>query len=138
MKGLKVFTYLLGAAILGVGIAMAITNPRQDAYNRYATQQLTAYLESNVCSEAPQVLGNLLVDQCVSLLRNNQTELAEIVAQSTQRQNFGILSIYKTNLSASQFIPPVISDSVPSYHFETLGVFQNFYTFKAEEQRQGN
>ncbi len=126
MKSLQVVGCLTGVALVGVGVAMAIANPGQAAYNEYAAQQLTAYLEENACPQAPQVLGNLLQNQCVTLLRNNQAEIQQIIDSRTERQNFGILSIYKTNLSVSQLLP--------SYHFETVGVLQNFYIYKAEEQ----
>jgi hypothetical protein len=130
----KFLLYLIGAAIAGIGVAMAITNPDRASYNEYATQQLTNYLETNVCTKAPRVLGDVLQEQCVSILQNNQAEIRQIVASNTERQNFLVLSIYKTDLSAEQFIPPVISASVPAYHFETVGVFNRFIIYQAERQ----
>jgi Domain of unknown function (DUF4359) len=130
----KFLLYLIGAAIAGIGGTMVITNPGRASYDEYATQQLTDYLETNVCTKAPRVLGNVLQDQCVSILQDNQTEIRQIVSNNTERQNFVVLSIYKTDLSAEQFIPPVISASVPSYHFETVGVFNRFITYQAERQ----
>jgi hypothetical protein len=79
-------------------------------------------------------LGDVLQEQCVSILQNNQAEIRQIVASNTERQNFLVLSIYKTDLSAEQFIPPVISASVPAYHFETVGVFNRFIIYQAERQ----
>lgn len=131
---MKFLLYLIGAAIAGIGVAMAITNPDRASYNEYATQQLTNYLETNVCTKAPRVLGDVLQEQCVSILQNNQAEIRQIVASNTERQNFLVLSIYKTDLSAEQFIPPVISASVPAYHFETVGVFNRFIIYQAERQ----
>ena len=129
MKGLKVSAYLLGAALVGVGVAMALTNPNQAAYNNYATEQLTQYFKANACTQAPNVLGNVLQEQCADLLDNNQTEVRQFIAQNTDRENFGVFSIYKTDLAIAELGP-----LLPSYHFETIGLFQTFYIYKAVKQ----
>lgn len=126
MKGLKIGAYLVGMMLVGVGVAMAVTNPSQAAYEDYATEQLTQYLKDNACTQAPNVLGNVLQEQCGALLDNNQTEVRRFIASNTERQNFIILSVYKTDLA----IAP-LGSLVPSYEFETLGVFQRFYIYKA-------
>lgn len=136
MKGLNVLGLLLGAAAIGVGAAMAATNPSQSAYEEYATQQLTLYLSDNVCSKAPSFLGNSLQEQCVALVNDNQAQLKTIISSNTERQNYFLFSVYKTDLSASEFLPPFLSPSVPSYHVETVGAFQQFRIYKAEQIRQ--
>jgi hypothetical protein len=126
MKTLKTGAAFVGVAFLGLATAMAITNPRPAAYDEYATQQLTVYLKDNACTQAPDILGDVLQAQCVQLLEQNQTQLREFISRSTERQNFVVLSIYKTDLSLNELLP--------TYHFETVGVFQWFYTYKAERQ----
>jgi hypothetical protein len=126
MKGIKIGASIVGLALVGVGVALALTNPGQAAYDDYATAELTAYLEENACSKAPSFLGNLLQVQCAELLEDNQDEIKQLISESTQRQNFLILSIYKTNLSVSSLLP--------AYEFETVGVFQDFYTYKARQR----
>ncbi|HEY9621211.1 MAG TPA: DUF4359 domain-containing protein [Crinalium sp.] len=129
MKGVKVGAYLLGAAVLGVGGAMALTNPGPSAYEEFATQQLTAYLKTNTCSQAPRVLGNFLGDECARLLDKNQDEIQKFISQNTGRQNYVVFSIYQTNLEVRDFGPVL-----PSYHFETVGVFNTFHIYKAVKQ----
>lgn len=132
MKGLKVFGYVVGAAIVGIGAAMAVTNPDQTAYDEFATRQLTAYLDEQFCDNAPGFLGNTLQEQCKAFLDGNQSEIRAIIASNTERQNYFLFSIYKTNLSAEELLPPILSDAVPSYHFETVGLFQSFQIYRAD------
>jgi hypothetical protein len=126
MKSLKIGGYVIGGILVGLAAAMAVTNPGQAAYEDYAAKQLTAYLKSNACTQAPNVLGNLLQNQCAQLLDKNQSQIRRLIANGTDRQNFLFLSIYKTDLSISQLLP--------SYHFETVGAFQTLHTYKAERR----
>lgn len=126
MKTLRIGAYLIGAVLAGAGAAMAISNPAQPAYDDYATQKLTAYLQENACTQVPSVLGNVLKAQCAELLASNQGEVKRLITNSTDRQNYLFLSVYKTDLSLNSLLP--------SYHFETVGVFQQFYTIKAEKR----
>ena len=123
----KTITMLSGLAIVGLAGAMAITNPDHRAYESYATQKLTGYLEENVCPEIPSILGDLLSNQCGSLLRDNQSQIQKIISNNTIESNFVVFSLYRTQLA----IPEV--EAAPSYEFETLGIFQRFFTFKAKQ-----
>ncbi|MDX2214691.1 MAG: DUF4359 domain-containing protein [Oculatellaceae cyanobacterium bins.114] len=129
MKGLTIGAYLVGAALVGVGVAMALTNPGQAAYDEYATEQLTQYLKDNACTQAPSLFGNRLQEQCGELLDDNQSKVRQFISRNTERQNFLILSVYKTDLAIAELGP-----LLPSYHFETIGVFQQFYIYKAAKQ----
>lgn len=126
MKSLKIITYIGVAAIAGLGVVMAITNPSQASYEKFAVQQLTEYLKKDVCQKAPKVFGNLLQRNCSVLVDSSRPQMQQIIAQTTQKQNFLFFSIYRTDLSINPFIP--------TYHFETVGLFQNFYIYTAEEQ----
>lgn len=109
---------------------MAVTNPGPVAYDDYATQELTQYLKSNTCTQAPKILGNLLQDQCASLLDQNQSEIKRFISANTKRQNFIVFSIYKTDLAISE-----LRSVVPAYHFESVGIFQRFFVYKVEKLR---
>jgi len=126
MKKQNLLVYAIAAVLAAVGIGMAATNPAPEAYDDYATEQLTAYLEDNACTQAPAVLGDFLQDQCAQLLNDNQEQVRRLIARNTDRQNWLLLSVYKTDLA--------ISDLLPSYHFETIGVFGNLYIYKAEQR----
>lgn len=123
MKGRNVAAALGGIALVAVGAAMAITNPSQDDYETFATQQLTGYLQENVCVKAPSEFG--LQRDCQSLLKSKQSEIREFVATGTEQQNFIFFSIYRTNLSLTSWLP--------SYRFETIAVFDRFYLYEAKQ-----
>lgn len=126
MKSLKTITYIGAAALAILGVAMATSNPDQLAYEEYAVQQLSGYLKSDVCTKAPKFLEGLLQRNCAVLVDSGRPQIRKLVSQSTERQNFLFFSIYSTDLS--------VNPLVPSYHFETVAAFQNFYTYTAEKQ----
>ena len=126
MKSLKTVTYIGAAALATLSVAMATSNPGQPAYEEYAVQQLSGYLKSDVCTKAPKILEGLLQRNCAVLVDSGRPQIRKLVSDSTQRQNFLFFSVYSTNLS--------VNPLVPSYHFETVAAFQNFYTYMAEKQ----
>ncbi len=126
MKVPKVVTAIGGVALVGLGLVMALTNPGKDEYEQYAVEQLTTYLKDEACMDAPSVFGNFLQRQCKSLVDTGRPQIEQIIAEKTQRQNLILFSIYRTNLEVGPFLP--------AYHFETLGVFQKFYIYQAEQQ----
>ena len=126
MKRLKTITYIGAAALATLGVAMATSNPGQLAYEEYAVRQLSGYLKSDVCTKAPKILEGLLQRNCAVLVDSGRPQIRQLVSASTQRQNFLFFSVYSTNLS--------VNPLVPSYHFETVAAFQNFYTYMAEKQ----
>ena len=134
MKGLQVLTAIAGVALVGVGAAMALTNPDQDTYEEYAVEQLTDYLQRDICPKAPSILGNSLQSQCNSIIQSNQSQIKQLISKSTQRQNFILLSIYKTDLSISTIAPFLPANVLPGYHFETVGAIDNFYTYQARSR----
>jgi len=126
MKSLKIITYVGAAALAGLGVAMALTNPSQRNYEEFAVQKLTEYLKKDVCTKAPKVFDDFLQRNCSVLVDSSRPKMQQIIAETTQKQNFIFFSVYRTEL----FINPVI----PSYHFETIGAFQNFYVYSAKRQ----
>jgi hypothetical protein len=130
---MKKSKYLLasGAGILLLGLAglMALTNPSQEAYDEFAVQRLSEVLKSEGCQKLP--FG--LTKQCPTWINDNQAEIKEFVAQNTQRQNFIFFSFYTTDLSVQSILPSLpFLPTLPSYHFETIGAFQNFYVYQAK------
>ena len=125
MKGINPIVYVGGAALVGVGIAMAAMNPSPEAYEDYAALQLGQYAKTDLCPKGQNTFGDLFQGKCSQLVEAVQPQLRSLIAQTTQRQNLGVVSIYRTELAI-----PFLS----SYEFETVGVFNSFYTFKAEKK----
>lgn len=126
MKSLKPLASISLFFLAGLAIAMAIANPDTSTYEEYAVEQLTTYLKNDVCSQVPQAFETLVKNSCAELIDSNRPQIRQIIARGTQRQNFILFSIYRTNLS--------ISSIVPLYRFQTIGIMQNFYTYSAEQQ----
>ncbi|MBD1911532.1 MULTISPECIES: DUF4359 domain-containing protein [unclassified Leptolyngbya] len=140
MKGWKVGVFG-GAIALGVvGAILVATNPQQSRYNEYATAKLVTYLNDSFCADLPNLFGNDLQEQCVELVAENHSELQEIVAENTQRQNFGVVSLYRTQLRTEELLPEDVKSFVPAsmlptYEVESIGGLQQFWTYRAEQQR---
>ncbi|MBZ8182776.1 DUF4359 domain-containing protein [Oscillatoria salina] len=134
MKIVQVVAAIAGVTLGGLGVSMALTNPSRDAYEEYAAAQLSAYLKQEVCTQAPQQLqdilpselGNSLESECKTLVDTVRPQMKAIVGRSTERQNFIVFSIYRTNLSVGLL--------VPNYEFETLAIFDQFIIYQAQKQ----
>ena len=131
MKSVKVSLVIAGVALIGIGAAMALTNPKQDAYNQFATQRLSQYLEEEVCPDA----GNLfLKSSCTSLVKDNQSAIRDIIVSSTKRQDYWLWSTYQTNLSLDPILPSILDGVLPAYRVSTIGVFNQFLIHQAQKQ----
>ncbi|BDI14577.1 hypothetical protein ANSO36C_03790 [Nostoc cf. commune SO-36] len=127
MKPLTIIVYSGAAAGLAVlGVAMAKTNPSQVEYEEYAVQRLTEYLKTDVCKKTTNLIENLIRFNCDKLVDSANPQIQEIIARTTERQNYIIFSIYRTDLKINSWIP--------SYKFETVGAFDQFYTYTAEKE----
>ncbi len=127
MKGFLAVAVVGGLGLGGLGAAMAIANPEPLAYEEYATTQITSYLKNNVCNQ--NILGNLIQAPCNSMVETTTPQIRTLVNQNTQRQNLIFFSIYRTNLSLGSIIP-----FAPNYQVETVGAFNNFYTFEPQKR----
>ncbi len=129
---LKVLGLLTGLAVAGGVAALTLTNPTLEEYGAYAGDQLAAYATRDYCAQIPAFLPTL-VEKCHALGQELQPKLAELFLRQTRRQNFILFSLYTTDLSVLNFSP--LGISLPTYHFETLAVAGQFYTY---EIREGN
>lgn len=126
MKTATIVNYIAAAAVGGLAVAMLVTNPQQSDYEAYAVQQLTAYLKSEVCTQVPKAFETFVRRNCSRLVDSSRSQMQQIIAHTTRRQNFVLFSIYHTDL--------LISPLIPAYNFKTVGIFANFYTYAAEQQ----
>ncbi|MBE9049797.1 DUF4359 domain-containing protein [Nostocales cyanobacterium LEGE 11386] len=126
MKALTIMAYAGAAGLATLGVTMAKTNPSQAEYEEYAAQRLTEYLKKDVCKKTTSFWENLIHSKCEQLVDTANPHMREILALTTQKQDFMIFSIYSTDLKLSSWIP--------AYRFETVGAFNNFYTYTAEQQ----
>ncbi len=125
MRLSTIMTYVVGVGLVVLGVTMAKTNPSQAEYEEYAVQRLTKYLKSDVCKKTPKMLENLIKLDCNKLVDSANPQVRELVAATTERQDFIIFSIYHTDLKLNSWLP--------SYTFESVGAFETFYTYSAEQ-----
>ncbi|MEM8777657.1 MAG: DUF4359 domain-containing protein [Cyanobacteria bacterium P01_G01_bin.49] len=125
MEALQLMKVVGGIALVGAGTCLMMTNPGKRDYESYATEALIIYLKQEVCTQAPGGLGGFLRSHCKTLVDTGKPHIEEVIAKKTIRQNYLLFSIYETEL----FLP----SPVPSYQFETIGVFQQFYTYQADQ-----
>ncbi|AFY49923.1 hypothetical protein Nos7524_4156 [Nostoc sp. PCC 7524] len=127
MKFLNIVAYLGAMGLASVlGVVMTNTNPSQPAYEEYAVQRLTSYLKKDVCNQTSKLIERFINAKCDKLIDSANPQLRQIMAATTERQNLIFFSVYRTELKVSNWIP--------SYRFETVGAFNNFYTYTAEQQ----
>ncbi|KAM3109128.1 DUF4359 domain-containing protein [Phormidesmis sp. 146-33] len=127
MKMSRLIAGVLGVAVLGAGVALAMTNPKQEAFEEFALERI----REDACKELP--LG--LDKQCPKFVDDNRAELKKIITQNTERRDFGIFSYYETNLSVRSLVPQLSILPLPAYQFETVGLFGKFYLYEATKQR---
>lgn len=122
MKKINAIAAVTGTVLVGLGVAMAVTNPGPESYHDYASQRLMEYAQANACDRLPIARGS-----CVAAIGSVQSDIEDIIRRNTQRQNFILWSVYKTDLS----LPLPL---IPAYQFETVGAFQSFYTYEYKKQ----
>jgi hypothetical protein len=126
MKPLTLIICVGTASVTVLGAIMAKTNPNQDAYEKYAVQKLTTYLKTDVCKKTPSFLEKLIKVNCEQMLESATPHIKELITTTTNRQDYIIFSIYRTEIKLDSWIP--------GYKFETVAALDQFYTYNAEEK----
>lgn len=129
MKSSQILFGVLGLSVLGLAGLMAVTNPDEAAFSEFALEQV----KTQGCKEAPQIIR----EQCPRFVQDNQAQVRKLIVQSTERHNYGLFSLYQTNLSTRSIIPdlPIFLD-FPAFQLETVGMMGRFYIYQAEKQRR--
>ncbi len=126
MKPSNIITFVAVTGLVVLGGLMIKTNPSQAEYEEYAAKRLTEYFKKNVCNKTPSFLENLIQVNCDRLVDEANPQMREIIKATTQRQDFLFVSVYRTDFEFNSWIP--------SYKFETVGAFDNFYTYKLDKK----
>jgi hypothetical protein len=107
---------LATVALCALGMSAALTNPSRAAYETYATEQASGFLLKEVCGKnlrVPEVLQQALSQGCESLSQGSNATLNRFIHQHTEHYNFGVFSLYTTEL--------------PGYQLRTIGLWHNFF-----------
>jgi hypothetical protein len=108
--------------LLGIGIGLILTNPNRAAYETYAVEQITD-LAKEQCNQAHSQYGIILQGPCRTAIEVFKPQIRPLISANTQRHNWILVSIYRSDVS------------IPAANFsgqvETIGILNNFYTYKA-------
>jgi Domain of unknown function (DUF4359) len=137
----KKFKSMKSAIITGVGVlglfllavVMVKSNPSEASYQQYAVTELSSYVKSNVCKKSldtniellDKLIDNQVKNQCNKFVDVASPRVREIIAASTERHDFVIFSVYRTEFKVNELLP--------SYKLETIGAFDKFYTYNAQQ-----
>lgn len=100
---------------------LIVTNPKSDRYGLYASTQLTNYLKDDLCRQVTEQVSKKFLSPCHILIETARPQLKIALQKNTQQKNFFLFSIYQTDLA--------VTSIAPEYHFETLGIFNRFFTY---------
>lgn len=126
MKPLTMLICVSAASISIIGSILTQTNPNQNKYEEYALDKVTTYLKTDVCNKTPSFLEKLITVNCEEMLQSAMPHLKELITTTTNRQDYLIFSIYRTEIK--------LDSVIPGYKFETVGALNQFYTFNAEQK----
>lgn len=112
-------TLVIGVAGLGgAGLALAFTNPGPGDFEDFASGQLVDQAIGEVCGPdgLPTAL-RLVVQNCPELIRSQRQVLGTLAGQASERQNFGLFSLYRTAIGGPSVLPFL---NLPTYEALTL------------------
>lgn len=120
-KSKKVFA---GVGVIGVGLILSLSNPSRDTYSQHLAQKVNTDLKENICSEASDLLGGFVTTQCNNLVDRGGNQLAGMIKNSTNRNNFLLFSRYKTDISLMR--------ETPIYETEAIGFLGQVWVYRTE------
>lgn len=127
--GIRSLLGLAAAAALGLGLAA--TNPGEEEFERFAADQITHAAEQELCHEGGlPMLARLIVHDCPRLIAAQHDLLGRLAMAATRRRNFGLLSLYRTDLGGQQLLPDW---SIPRYSSITLAAAGRFFILRSNQ-----
>jgi hypothetical protein len=117
------------AAVLGLGLVA--TNPGEEEFERFAADQITRAAEMELCHEGGlPMLASLIVRDCPRLIAAQHDLFGRLALSATHRRNFGLLSLYRTDLGGQQLLPDW---SIPRYSALTLAGAGRFFILRSNQ-----
>lgn len=125
---------LVGAGVLLGGTigVLGVTNPSPEQYADFAAQKAVNYLETEICTASLPIVGNSFQDECVKTIQS-PAQVRSLMLENTQRQNYILFSIYKTDLNIQDLVPFLPGNLLPQYQAESLGILTFFHTFTTKK-----
>ena len=123
----------LGAAVaLVAGLGLLLTNPNEEEFEQFAAAQLTLAAVTEICEDAAlPALARLVVRDCPGLVQSQRGLLGKLALMATRRRNFGLFSLYRTELGGQKVLPDW---SIPRYRTLTLAVAGRFVLLSSAQR----
>ncbi len=112
-----------------------VTNPGREEFEPFAAEALTRAAVDELCDPSGlPVIARLLVRDCPSLIRAQRPVFGKLALAATQRRNFLLFSLYRTDLGGQQVLPDW---RIPRYRAITLAVAGRFLLLPPGRVRPG-
>ena len=124
---------VMGALAASVAAAgLVLTNPGPAAFEDFAADRLVDLLTRDLCDGGGlPMLMRVVVHDCPGLVRSQRTPLGAWARQGTIRRNFGLFSLYTTNLGGQQ----LAQWQIPRYRATTLAAAGRFVVIRTGRQQ---
>jgi hypothetical protein len=124
---------LVGLAIAAVTGLAAVTNPGPEAHGQFAYGLASRYLQEDLCNQDLPIVGRRFAEQCKTLVATPevQGQLKDLLVKSSDRQNFGLFSLYHTQLALENLVPGIPKALLPDYQVQVIGVLGQFVVYQA-------
>ncbi|MCX5950786.1 MAG: DUF4359 domain-containing protein [Cyanobacteria bacterium] len=124
---------VMGALAASVAAAgLVLTNPGPAAFEDFAADRLVDLLTRDLCDEGGlPMMMRVVVSDCPGLVRSQRTPLGAWARQGTIRRNFGLFSLYSTNLGGQQ----LAQWQIPRYKATTLAAAGRFVVIRTGRQQ---
>lgn len=123
---------MLGLLICAAAsLGLVWTNPDPDEFERFAADRLTRLVREELCSEdgLPMMI-RLVIRDCPALVESQRVVLGRLARDHTRRRNFGLFSLYTTELGGQTLLP---NWSLPRYGATTLAAAGRFLMLQSEQ-----
>ncbi|MCP9926423.1 DUF4359 domain-containing protein [Cyanobium sp. CH-040] len=128
-------SWLGGLVLTAVAAAgLALSNPKQAAFERFAAAHLVDVIEREVCEgDVLPPLVRLALPNCAELVQAQNVAIGALVSRQTRRWNLGVCSLYRTDVGGQQ----VLVWQVPRFRATVLGVAGRFLVLHASVDDEG-
>ncbi|MEB3308219.1 MAG: DUF4359 domain-containing protein [Cyanobacteriota bacterium] len=117
------------AAAAGV-FGLVLTNPGPEDFQDFAGRRLADTLTQEVCQGSSLPLAiRLLLQRCPELVASQQQVLGRLALDHSRRTNFGVASLYRTQLGGQQLLPNL---QLPRYEAVTLAGAGQFHVINIQ------
>jgi hypothetical protein len=122
-----------GLGVGGAAVVLALTNPGPADFEAFAAEQLVQRATADLCGPdgLPMAL-RLMVRNCPELIRSQRHLLGSLAAQASERQNFGLFSLYRTTIGGPRVLRFL---ELPLYRAITLAGAGQFVILSTSSDR---